>query len=618
MTTTYRFSRELDPLVHSKLPRKPLAAGRASPIGVCMTTIESLHFGALFLLLPAMLYQKVHFAADKCAFGTQDVDLEWLCTKLHDAPQWLLWLLVAEATFYLAMKAKLAYLQSIDPQIAYLKAAKIMTLSQRQVLWDRVMKAEADTVTEYFQTWFFGTNMDRVSVHELQNFITWCYFDGRNQEHLSEKELRQLDGFVNDAMTRMQQQPNGCPRRQSAGPKKLERIPSFSESSASDEEEEEEPLEAWLPCHEKDGIASTPTPELYPRLMKQALSRARSMPKEELVQVMKETTKSFAAFQKSNIDTSEPPLTSRRFGRPTADPILGVKIFPLVVHLIFFVAAEIPTRLLLAALGFSRRKIGSVTYNFHPGQGTKKDLTPLVFIHGIGVGPVVYLPLIWQMMTTGRPVFVPEVHSVSAFRSWVLPSAMLTPDQVATSLSLMLTAHGFSKATFSGHSFGTFWMSYMVKYAPNFVAGLVFVDPVNFCLYNSSLTRKVVYNQPDPGDVGYMIKTDVMVNWSVQRNFSWVRGNLFVEDIGDKPYTVFLSGKDNVAPSTVQEAYLRSHGCQVKDADQVSPQDYKRGNSVVVFPGCDHGLWLLNPLESLPKLVEAMEIQTRKVEKERI
>lgn len=615
MATTYRFSRELDTLVHSKLPRNPLAAGRASPIGACMTAIENLHFGALFLLLPAILYQKIH--TNKCVFGNQDLELEWLCTKLHDAPQWLLWLLVAEATFYLAMKVKLAYLQSVDPQIAYLKAANIMTLSQRQVLWDRVMKAEADTMTEYFQTWFFGTSMDRVTVHELQNFISWCYFDGRNQEHLSEEEIQQLDKFISDAMTRMRKQSNSCPRRHSSSPIKLERVPSFSDSSVS---EYDEPLDAWLPCHKKDIVASTPSPELHQKLMKQALSRASTIPREELVQVMKETTRSHAEFQKSNMDDSESPLRSHRFGRPTADPILGVKVFPLVVHLIFFVAAELPTRLLLAALGFSRHKIGSVTYNFHPGRDTKnrEDTTPLVFIHGIGVGPVVYLPLIWQMMTTGRPVFVPEVHSVSALRPWVMPSAMLTPDQVATSLSLMLTAHGFSRATFSGHSFGTFWMSYMVKYAPSYVAGLVFVDPVNFCLYNSSLTRKVVYNQPDPGDVGYMIKTDMMVNWSVQRNFSWVRGNLFVEDIGDKPYTVFLSGKDSVAPSGVQEAYLRSHGCQVKDAYQVRPNDYKKGNSVVVFPGCDHGLWLLNPLVSLPKLVEAMEVQTRKVEKQRV
>ena len=66
----------------------------------------------------------------------------------------------------------------------------------------------------------------------------------------------------------------------------------------------------------------------------------------------------------------------------------------------------------------------------------------------------------------------------------------------------MLANHGYTKATFSGHSFGTFWMSYMAKYAPEAVAGLVFLDPVCFCLHNSSLTRSVVYNAPDPGDIG--------------------------------------------------------------------------------------------------------------------
>lgn len=220
------------------------------------------------------------------------------------------------------------------------------------------------------------------------------------------------------------------------------------------------------------------------------------------------------------------------------------------------------------------------------------------------------------MMTLGRPMFLPVVNTVSAFQPWVFPNKNLTPHQVATSLSMMLASHGYSKATFSAHSFGTFWMSYMVKYAPDFVASLVFLDPVNFCLYNHHLARQAIYNCPDPGDIGYMVLTDMMVNWSFQRSFSWARVNLFVEDIGDIPFSIFLSSEDRIAPSKIQESYLRRRGgCDVlKDYDQVEAKDHSAGNSVIVFRGYDHGLWMMNPLKTMPQVVEAMEVLSWRVE----
>jgi hypothetical protein len=59
-------------------------------------------------------------------------------------------------------------------------------------------------------------------------------------------------------------------------------------------------------------------------------------------------------------------------------------------------------------------------------------------------------------------------------------------------------------------------VGYMCKYAPNAVASLLFLDPICFCLYFPRLTKSFVYHAPDPGVVTYMVRTDLMINWTIQ------------------------------------------------------------------------------------------------------
>lgn len=269
-------------------------------------------------------------------------------------------------------------------------------------------------------------------------------------------------------------------------------------------------------------------------------------------------------------------------------------------------------------MGFRKCSSCSTSYYYHPGaEGNKEgdDKIPLVFIHGIGVGAIVYLPLIRELQKTGRPIFVPEVPSASAFRPWVMPNVAQSSHQVVASLSTMLTNHGFSQATFSGHSFGSFWLTYMAKYAPGFVAALVFLDPVCFCLHNAKPSRKLVYYVPNPSDISYIVRTDMMVNWAIQRNFSWARGNLFVEDIGKKPSAVFVSSHDLLAPSQLQEAYFREHGATVKSFADVSKEDFERSDlSVTVFQGGGHGEWLTTPWKTSSKIADCIETLAVKAE----
>lgn len=98
-----------------------------------------------------------------------------------------------------------------------------------------------------------------------------------------------------------------------------------------------------------------------------------------------------------------------------------------------------------------------------------------------------------------------------------------------------------------------------------------------------------------------MIRTDVNVNWTIQRGFPWARISLFTEQIPCVPCAVFLSEHDALVPSAKVEKYLRSKGSVVLDACKVSGMGHFSSFSkashpinVTVFRNQGHGDW---PLE---------------------
>ena len=169
---------------------------------------------------------------------------------------------------------------------------------------------------------------------------------------------------------------------------------------------------------------------------------------------------------------------------------------------------------------------------------------------------IIYLPLIDGFLKTGRPIFLPEIPYVSAFRPWQSPYSILPPASVTSTLTAMLASHGHLRAMFAGHSYGTSWLSYMLKYAPTgCVPAVCFLDPICFCLHTSSLTRHFVYHRSDPGSIAYMCRTDIMINWTIQRSFPWTAISLFTEQIQSNiPCAVFLSAR--VRPERASMMFL--------------------------------------------------------------
>jgi hypothetical protein len=98
-----------------------------------------------------------------------------------------------------------------------------------------------------------------------------------------------------------------------------------------------------------------------------------------------------------------------------------------------------------------------------------------------------------------------------------------------------------------------------------------------------------------------MIRTDVTINWTIQRGFPWARISLFTEQIPCVPCAIFLSERDQLVPSTKVENYLRKKGAIVKSADEAGFDHYtsfaQQGHPInlTIFRGQGHGDW---PLET--------------------
>jgi len=280
---------------------------------------------------------------------------------------------------------------------------------------------------------------------------------------------------------------------------------------------------------------------------------------------------------------------------------MDVESYPLIFHLIVLLICEGGLRFLMWRRGFKRLRVGPISYYHHPGNRPPDDTeqVPIVFCHGIGIGVIFYLPLIDELLRLGRPLILPEISFVSGFRIWQGPNSVLPPAAVSGTLMSILACHGYERGAFMGHSYGTSWVSFMCKYSPQYVAAVLFLDPVCFCLHWARLTRKFVYHRADPGSTSHMIRTDVNVNWTIQRGFPWARISLFTEQIPCVPCSIFLSEKDALVPTGKVERYLISKGAKVLDSDVAGREHFSSfGQSshpinVTVFRDHNHGEWPL-------------------------
>mmetsp|Transcript_93494 Transcript_93494/g.204715 ORF Transcript_93494/g.204715 Transcript_93494/m.204715 type:complete len:724 (+) Transcript_93494:57-2228(+) len=224
----------------------------------------------------------------------------------------------------------------------------------------------------------------------------------------------------------------------------------------------------------------------------------------------------------------------------------------------------------LIGLGFRNYRAGSTEYWFRPPNPSSdwfantgchrptsqwKSRQPLVFLHGIGVGPTMCLSFVDRLtrdMGQEHPIFLVDTAAVSMRFSEDVP----TGREVTSNIVDMLEVWGFKSAHFVGHSFGSFLIAWMVRYQRSYVTRCTFVDPVCFLLLKvfkdgSELQQVRKETRMDTMEmiIKYFVLTELFVCNFVCRCFFWEESQLDFQDLEDLPTLVVLESEDAIVPT---------------------------------------------------------------------
>uniref|UniRef100_A0A7S4RDE2 AB hydrolase-1 domain-containing protein n=2 Tax=Alexandrium monilatum TaxID=311494 RepID=A0A7S4RDE2_9DINO len=209
------------------------------------------------------------------------------------------------------------------------------------------------------------------------------------------------------------------------------------------------------------------------------------------------------------------------------------------------------------------------------GQGL-----PVFFVHGVGVGLLPYLGLLRVLMERGVPVFLLEVPFISMKIDTEVPAAADT----ARAAGAILQLHGFSRADFVGHSFGTVVLSWIWRYNPGCVAGLVLLDPVVILLHSYHVLYNFLYRKPRPWNPLDHISSEFFLSHGLRRHLCWHESILWPQELrrASVPFLAVCAAEDEIAPGPTVHGFLE----RIAGTD---PAEGTAAFEAVLLPGRRHG-----------------------------
>jgi len=160
----------------------------------------------------------------------------------------------------------------------------------------------------------------------------------------------------------------------------------------------------------------------------------------------------------------------------TEEPVEG-KHRPLTMYLVVHVLFQlVMAPLQMRFAGYTQYQEGSLTCWYRPGKNP--NLPPVCFIHGIGIGILPYQNWLRVLEAAcdadsgglaGRGILVPEIHVISARLN---PSELHCDAFVPELKRTLKKASGHDVACFTGHSYGSFLVAWIVKRAPEMVGAV--------------------------------------------------------------------------------------------------------------------------------------------------
>ncbi|ETV83255.1 hypothetical protein H257_04026 [Aphanomyces astaci] len=274
---------------------------------------------------------------------------------------------------------------------------------------------------------------------------------------------------------------------------------------------------------------------------------------------------------------------------------------PLIAYVVTM-GMDVLAALVLAQLGFERHVVGTGCSYWYRGGSTPKmsaedpSEDPVVFVHGIGAGLLMYIPMVLRMAAEcrTRQLFLLELRYVSMQLEANVPSQ----DDTLGAISHMLAAHGVASAHWMGHSLGSVVCSWVCKDAPQWVSGLTLIDPVVFLLCRRDVAYNFLYREPTTGlqvIMWYFVSQELHIAHAIRRHFWWYNNILFPEELprhcstNEVAASIFLSSCDQIADTPAVHALLQ-RGVQAN-----SPDEPHASIRVTMWEGLTHGESLLRP-----------------------
>ena len=262
-------------------------------------------------------------------------------------------------------------------------------------------------------------------------------------------------------------------------------------------------------------------------------------------------------------NTAEADPARRRSGalrcmRPTIDPTcLFDSHRPLIVYALTEAMSGVVQRVTLGRLGFERHTAGGMAYWYkaapsaldpEKGASDARGRAPIVLFHGIGLGWFLYRDFVRDLIAAnergaesegrsggggGAPLLLIETPSISLTLPW---SPCPKPVDAVRSVMAILASRGWDDRRVSlwGHSFGTIYCGWMLKYHPGRVRSCTLVDPVNVGVQRATLCRSFLYEPRHRSKMQkfkrWFLHSDPRLVATLMRSFFWWENVLWLSD----------------------------------------------------------------------------------------
>jgi len=255
---------------------------------------------------------------------------------------------------------------------------------------------------------------------------------------------------------------------------------------------------------------------------------------------------------------------------------------PLLTYVLVNLMEIVFNTIFLKACGFQSLEIDGMTYwyknqgllNSSAGSSSSPSSAfpstcstgqePLVFLHGISTGWMLYLQIA-KALSHNRTLILVDLDAIK-IKSMTFK--MPTPLQFVDKFCRLLDRHHIERVSVVGHSFGSITAGWLATHCAHRVSHLTLIDPVSMLLAFPEVSYSFLYRQPrklTEWVIYLMASRELTISHTLHRHFWWYNNNFWLEDVPAHIGVVvgLASGDEITNPQALQE-YVAN--CQAKRA----------------------------------------------------